>query len=634
MKVTESSFHLTKAVEEILTELGAEVSADGLLLHCHNDPDHEGLTVTKTGDTVEITYQQQVLLFRGLSIVKEHDGEESYSISQKCVFESNGTMIDCSRNAVLKVRTVKKLIRQFALMGCNMMMLYTEDTYEVKNQPYYGYMRGRYSTEELKELDAYAKLFGIELVPCIQTLAHLQCVVRWAEYRPINDVADILLTDDERTYRLIEDMISSCRDAFSSSQIHIGMDEAWMLGRGKFQDIHGYEDRFEIMCRHLERVIEICKKYNFTPMMWSDMFFHLIGTQDEDSGYGSESMDSEAAYEKLKRVPKGVTLVYWDYYAKSKERYDHIMDQHLKFNDHIIFAGGAWRWSGYAPTNHHSIKVSRLALQSCLEHGVTKVFSTAWGDNGADASIFSALPSLLLFAECGFNPHITDEELASRFKACFGAEIDDFLLMDQLNGPEGKLPLQQASNPCKYLLFQDPMMGIFDRHAKMDFGAFYGKIAKALFEAEKRNPDYAVQFRTLAQLASVLEYKSIVGLQLKDAYDKNDRAALKKLANEILPRIASRASALKETLEEQWIQENKAFGFEVQDIRISGVISRAHSASRRINAYLNGEVDKLEELACDRLFFDGRKKAEDCDMLGTQCNLWHQICTGTVMAGI
>ena len=35
-------------------------------------------------------------------------------------------------------------------------MLYTEDTYEVDGQPYFGYMRGRYSKEEMKEIDDFA----------------------------------------------------------------------------------------------------------------------------------------------------------------------------------------------------------------------------------------------------------------------------------------------------------------------------------------------------------------------------------------------------------------------------------------------------------------------------------------------
>lgn len=58
-------------------------------------------------------------------------------------------------------------------------MLYTEDTYEVNDEPYFGYVRGRYTKEEMKELDAFAGSLGISLIPCIQTLAHLKATFRW-----------------------------------------------------------------------------------------------------------------------------------------------------------------------------------------------------------------------------------------------------------------------------------------------------------------------------------------------------------------------------------------------------------------------------------------------------------------------
>ena len=61
-----------------------------------------------------------------------------------------GVMIDCSRNAVMNVPTVKRFCDIIAKMGYNTLMLYTEDTYEVDNQPYFGYLRGRYSKEEIK----------------------------------------------------------------------------------------------------------------------------------------------------------------------------------------------------------------------------------------------------------------------------------------------------------------------------------------------------------------------------------------------------------------------------------------------------------------------------------------------------
>ena len=94
-------------------------------------------------------------------------------------FERNGFMLDCSRNAVFTVEKVKSVIRTLAKMGMNVLMLYTEDTYEVPGEPYFGSYRGRYTKAEIQEMDAYASMFGIELVPCIQTLAHLHNALKW-----------------------------------------------------------------------------------------------------------------------------------------------------------------------------------------------------------------------------------------------------------------------------------------------------------------------------------------------------------------------------------------------------------------------------------------------------------------------
>jgi ADP-ribosylglycohydrolase len=66
-------------------------------------------------------------------------------------------------------------------MGYNTLMLYTEDTFEIEDEPYFGYMRGRYTKEELSEIDAFAASLGIEVIPCMQTLAHLPAALRWGK---------------------------------------------------------------------------------------------------------------------------------------------------------------------------------------------------------------------------------------------------------------------------------------------------------------------------------------------------------------------------------------------------------------------------------------------------------------------
>ena len=163
------------------------------------------------------------------------------------IFQHFGVMLDCSRNAVLTVDTVKKWIDILQKMGYNVLELYTEDTYEVEGEPYFGYLRGRYSGAEIREMDAYAAAHGIELIPCIQTLAHFTNPLKLPRFAEITDVNDILLIDEQKTYEFLDRIFASLAKNFTSRNVHIGMDEAHMAGLGKHLDRYGYCDRFELL---------------------------------------------------------------------------------------------------------------------------------------------------------------------------------------------------------------------------------------------------------------------------------------------------------------------------------------------------------------------------------------------------
>ena len=232
-------------------------------------------------------------------------------------FERFGVMIDCSRNAVPSIDGLKKFFTILAKMGYDCVMLYTEDTYEVEDEPYFGYKRGRYSIAEMQEIDRFAASIGIEVIPCIQTLAHLNAIFRWDEYRKIKDIDDILLLDDERTMTLIERMFATLSKSFASRKIHIGMDEAHNVGLGKYLDRHGFGDRYELILRHLNKVCEIARKYGYEPMMWEDMFFRL-------ANHGDYYVKEPIAFsdDVVNKVPSDCSMVYWDYYSTDEAIYD------------------------------------------------------------------------------------------------------------------------------------------------------------------------------------------------------------------------------------------------------------------------------------------------------------------------
>ena len=195
----------------------------------------KGLKLRVHNGEVCIEYAKICDIARAGLILKANGLEGDYTIEEKSEFKDICLMADCSRNAVRNIRTVKKLIRNLAMIGYTSLMLYTEDTYEVDGEPMFGYLRGRYTKAEMQEMNAYANEWGIELIPCIQTLAHLNQLTRY-KYTQFKcfDCSDILLVGEERTYELIDNMFRTLSECYTSKRIHIGMDEAWLLGRGNY----------------------------------------------------------------------------------------------------------------------------------------------------------------------------------------------------------------------------------------------------------------------------------------------------------------------------------------------------------------------------------------------------------------
>lgn len=500
-------------------------------------------------------------------------------------FDTLGVMIDMSRNAVMSMDGLKRFLPLLKKMGYNCVMLYTEDTYEVDGEPYFGYLRGRYSKAEMKEIDAFAASLGITVIPCIQTLAHLNAFFRW--HKVERDCDDILLTDDERTYELIDHMFATLSECFASRRIHVGMDEAHMLGRGKHMDIHGYETVNAIMKRHLERVCEIAKKYDYEVMLWSDMYFRPWN----DGKYSIPKC--EMPREVVESVPKQVIPVYWDYYQDSEQKYSDMIENHKQLSDQLWFAGGSWSWSGFIPHNRFTLQTMLPAMDACRKHGVRNIVFTMWGDDGAECSHFSQLPSLYYLAE--YLKGNTDEaDIKEKFRRLVGIDYDEFMRIDS---PNQVIPFEMgAHNPSKYMLYSDYFNDFLDVTIQPGAGARYAEFAAGLREVAKKSRRYGYVFDTAAKLCDVLEIKYELGLRTRQAYESGDKAELKRLAENEYVQVARRLTAFARAFEKQWFTDNKPHGFDVQDMRLGGLMQRTDACRRRLLAYANGQLDRIDEL--------------------------------------
>ena len=502
-------------------------------------------------------------------------------------FRRLGTMVDCSRNSVMKPEAVMQWIDLTSDLGYNTVSLYIEDTYEIADNPYFGHLRGRYSFGEMKAIGDYARTKGVEVIPCIQTLAHLNAIFHWPEYRKIQDVEAIMLVGDERVYTLIDRMFDSLKQSLNCTTVNIGMDEAWLLGRGNYLTQNGLVNRFDILLGHLNRVSEIARKYDFHLLMWADMFFRIINNGDY---YNAEKLSLVTDAVK-KMIPDNVDLIYWDYYTTEKEKYDHLMEAHLAIKPDVAFAGGLWSWEGFAPHNSFTINCTGKALRSCLDHGVKDVYMTMWGDNGAECSKFSLLPSLY-YTACVARGIEDMDRIKAGFQEKFGIPFDAFMLLD-LTGTANDSP-DKIYNPDKYMLYNDCFMGQFDSTVRPGDAESYTACAEKL-AAWESEPNFGYLFRSAKALCQVLGTKFDLGIRTRNAYLSRDMDGLKALIGEY-QKLLSALEIFYGAFRTQWMKENKPHGFDVQDVRLGGLMQRIRHCTERLNAYVQGETDRIEEL--------------------------------------
>ena len=555
--------------------------------------EEDKLLVSLKDNYAKISFKEKARFFRGLAYVIDSfkNGVKEKEITETPLFKTNGAMFDMSRNVVMNVKSVKLLFRKMALMGLNTFMLYTEDTYEVEGYPYFGHLRGRYSKDELKELDAYALKLGIELVPCIQTLGHLATHLQWADAGRYKDGNSTLLVGSDETYKLIDAMFKTITECFTSKRVHIGMDETFDLGTGAYLEKNGYKPRDEIYFEQMEKVKELAKKYDLKPMMWSDMIFRLAGKNIKP--YEDYHCDVEFTPEVIKKIPKGVQPVFWDYYHDSEKWYDINVKKHQTiFEEEMLFAGGIWLWSGFCPLYSVSFKNSIAGLEAVKKNNGKEVMATIWL-NGAESSLIMALTGLAWYASFDYAGGLDMENIKETFRITCNGNYDDIMLFEKI-----EQALEGIETCSRAIFYSDPLLGIADKHLTL-VKDYYDETTKLLKNA-KVNEIFKPATDLLVKISDLFSYKGDFGIRIKSAYDKKDKKELKKLLKEC-DIIIKKIIDVKNAHRASWYEYNKSFGWEVHDIRYGGVIARFETVKTVLKDYLDGKIEKIEELEENRV---------------------------------
>ena len=553
------------------------------------------LKVSRQEGVWHVEYTRPTLAARGLAYALS--GQEC---CEKPYFNTFGILFDCTRGNVVTVSRFKAWLRRLAMMGYNMAMIYVKDAYQLPDEPYFGYMRGAYSMAEIREVDAYARSLGIEMIASIQALGHVEPVLRWDAYKKVRDTADVLLVDEPETYVLLKKILTFWSEALSSRRIHLGMDETQTLGRGRFLDINGYENPFLTYNRHLNKVCSICDELELKPIIWSDMYFR----------YANKAMNyydtSSPVPESVKKeIPSGVQLSYWDYYHRDPEIYETMLTRNRELNGKMPFmASGVWTWYRNWTDYEYTFNTVRPCIEGCRRTNTRELIFTLWGDDGGYCEFNSALAGLAWAADLAGNGNECEERISKFYEAVCGTSYRLQLLCGKLLtytglDEEGKVTGKVSSAS---MLWDDPIMGIVWNELpgppfKEPIPAMLANYKQVREATAPHRQDHAAGDLNYAWcLADVLVKKIELRTALLKGYSEKDTALLAQLARHDIPKLLKAIEGFADAFRTQWKRSFKPYGLELMQIRLGGLSERCRELARLLEEFLAGTVDSIPEL--------------------------------------
>jgi hypothetical protein len=263
-------------------------------------------------------------------------------------------------------------------------------------------------------------------------------------------------------------------------------------------------------------------------------------------------------------------------------------------------------------------------MEVCRKKDIQNVIVTLWADDGKECSFFACLDSLLKAKM------IYDGEDLSLFEEKFKSitQIDYqtyklLLLPNLVCGNDNSV-----YHTAKLALYNDSLAGYIDSHLVIGGERDYARFSKILKNAGKGSYFEPI-FKSQYALCEVLKYKYDLGIQLRQAYKTKDISKLSKLDKRIGYCIG-KLNLFYKAFYDLYLWENKPYGFEIQDIRIGGLIQRLKGIRLRIKDYLDNKVDSIPELEEElvKVFEINR----NIPIQNMWCPIWEKIVTVNVIS--
>ncbi len=286
-------------------------------------------------------------------------------------------MLDISRDRVPTMRTLRLIVDLLARYRYNQLQLYTEHTFAYAKHPSVWEEADPLTAEDVRKLDAYCQMQGIELVANQNTFGHME---RWLTLPAYNKLAKFpkggamtpwgtikkepttLDPKNPASLELVAGLLDELLPNFTSGLVNIGCDETFEIA-----DPEEYLD-------FVLKVADVVRQKGKRPMFWGDIVLRhpeLIG-----------------------RLPKDMIALDWGYEGNHPFEKECAAFAASGLDFYVCPGTSSWRsLAGRVENMRENLEAAALAG---LKYKAKGYLVTDWGDGGHWQPLATSLPGLIL----------------------------------------------------------------------------------------------------------------------------------------------------------------------------------------------------------------------------------------------
>ncbi len=262
----------------------------------------------------------------------------------------------------------------------NAFTLYTEHVFKLKNHPDIS-PPDTISAEEIKDLTEYAKQYHIDVWGNYQSFGHQAHMFSLPTYADMGDHGWAFDPAREKSYKFIADVYSEIATAYSSPFFCISCDEVGDFTNDDAAAMMKKLGPGPFYTQHINRVADLLKPYNKTPMMWGDIALH----HPED----------------IAKLPKNLIVLPWTYGDSGS--YDRWLQPYVSSGYTTIVCPGVNCWNRIWPDTKEAVANISDFTRDGLKYHTLGQLNTMWRDDGETLFGYCYYP-LLWGAETAWSP--------------------------------------------------------------------------------------------------------------------------------------------------------------------------------------------------------------------------------------